>query len=77
MLIVQPRHIGGFVEGVLGAAEGGRALLAISQAADTHDAFGWRQAVGGFLSAPGAAFEMVKIQKTHSHTCASWLVTSC
>ncbi|KAK9821280.1 hypothetical protein WJX74_008477 [Apatococcus lobatus] len=55
MLIVQPQHIGGFVEGILGAAEGGRALLAVSQAADTHDAFGWRQSIGGFLSAPGTA----------------------
>ena len=57
MLIIQPRHIGGFVEGVLGAAEGGRALLAVSQAADTHDAFGWRQSMGGFLSAPGVYSE--------------------
>lgn len=56
MLIVQPRHIGGLVEGILGAAEGGRALLAVTQAADTYDAFGWRQSTGGFLSAPGICF---------------------
>lgn len=53
MLIVQPRHIGGLVEGILGGAEGGRALQAVMQAADSYDAFAWRQSIGGFLSAPG------------------------
>ncbi len=53
LLIVQAKHIGGLVEGVLGAAEGGRAQIAISEAADAQDLSGWRQNLNGMLTAPG------------------------